>query len=590
MRIAGWLVGIVGAVLLLGAIINTAAALQTPSSQAWGVAVGGLAISLLVLAAGIWLIKRGAGPTKPKVVGGYRVGWLDEPFINYSWIAIIGLTVFLSGIMWLVSGLDLLFGSHPVARRRAGWIFGSLSFLILLVVLNIVLLVPKDDSAAIAAAPELAATVPADFVRRTTDDPAFYFRTPRSWQMQPVNGPMKVKLRMSPAGGSVNLVTVPQDAGQTITGTLAKLPAYLEKEHPDLKVVQSDVVKLAGRPAGRFSYELTNPSGERVRLCQYVLLKDGQEYVLTYGAPVGLYDTLLPSVQAAAVSMHLPGEPMTPDRPVIASGPIPRSESVRIPPRQVDRTPSAPALTAPTVIHEPSPVAASQSPAAQKSSNDLPDTGPGDRIWVRDDSVRPPQANPVRPSFGAHRSGLALRIHPNAPTPPAAAQAAEQFAAAEKAWQPASGAVVDLLPTFTGTGLQRVDGNLVLEQSMSISTPRRFTPPVDFRMVLLTNDNDTRLAYAANEIIFNWEMRPTEFRVGGGPANGRHKPGVGELPANRWTAVEMKVTATDMTLWVDGHQIYQTAADFSQINQPLRITAHRGQVQVHSVSVIDAKD
>jgi hypothetical protein len=177
------------------------------------------------------------------------------------------------------------------------------------------------------------------------------------------------------------------------------------------------------------------------------------------------------------------------------------------------------------------------------------------------------------------------RPEPTPLTLPSAAETAAQLRRIEAAWQPASGRVLDLLPALTG-GVTDTDGLLLDRDHCRAQTTRQFRPPVTFRIVALTQTNDTRLAYAARQIIFNWEMEPTQLRIDGGPANGRHAKGAGLLPAGQWVGIELKFTETDLRIFVDGHETYRTTADFSRIDQPLAITAHVGSTRVRTVTAV----
>ncbi len=165
------------------------------------------------------------------------------------------------------------------------------------------------------------------------------------------------------------------------------------------------------------------------------------------------------------------------------------------------------------------------------------------------------------------------------------ADEAQQLQAIAGFWHK-QGNAVDLLATMRNAPPAGADGTVTLDNGRGIVSLARYRPPVTFQIVLMSNIQDTRIAYAANQIIFNWELVHTELRVDGGPASGKHKPGVGQLPADQWTAIEMTVTPAAMIIDVDGQEIYNVAGDFSRVNEPLSITAHNGTLKVHSVKVI----
>src|SRR5580698_6122245 len=80
-----------------------------------------------------------------------------------------------------------------------------------------------------------------------------------------------------------------------------------------------------------------------------------------------------------------------------------------------------------------------------------------------------------------------------------------------------------------------------------LSTGCSFRPPVEITVVAKTDSTNLRLVYAADQIIFNWELDPTQLRVDGGPANGRHKRGAGGIPVNQFVTVRWIVTASNQS-------------------------------------------
>jgi hypothetical protein len=127
---------------------------------------------------------------------------------------------------------------------------------------------------------------------------------------------------------------------------------------------------------------------------------------------------------------------------------------------------------------------------------------------------------------------------------------------------------------------------VLLNTRNKIATAETFKPPVKFKIVCWTEGKDFRLAHAADYIIFNWEMNPSEFRIDGGPASGRHKPGAGALPQGKWATLELVVEPNEMVIFVDGEERWRQSADFSQVDKPLTITAHQGTAKLKSVEVI----
>jgi hypothetical protein len=64
------------------------------------------------------------------------------------------------------------------------------------------------------------------------------------------------------------------------------------------------------------------------------------------------------------------------------------------------------------------------------------------------------------------------------------------------------------------------NGNpIVLRDSDTLITGATFKPPVEITLVAKTDSTNIRVGYAANQIIFNWELHKKQLRVDGGPAN-----------------------------------------------------------------------
>jgi hypothetical protein len=86
-----------------------------------------------------------------------------------------------------------------------------------------------------------------------------------------------------------------------------------------------------------------------------------------------------------------------------------------------------------------------------------------------------------------------------------------------------------------------------------------------------------------DQLILNWEMNADELRLDGGPAGGRHQKGMGRLPANKWTTVELTVKPDEMVLTVDGAERLRTKADFSKVDEAFSLT---GEVRVRSITEV----
>jgi hypothetical protein len=118
-----------------------------------------------------------------------------------------------------------------------------------------------------------------------------------------------------------------------------------------------------------------------------------------------------------------------------------------------------------------------------------------------------------------------------------------------------------------------------------LTTPGAFQPPVEITIVAKTDSHDIRMAYAADQIIFNWGDNPDELRVDGGPANGKHKPGAGKIPANQFLAIRWVVTARKQAIYVDNDLRYEHWGDYSQINRAVSVFPCDSKVTVKSIQV-----
>ena len=131
----------------------------------------------------------------------------------------------------------------------------------------------------------------------------------------------------------------------------------------------------------------------------------------------------------------------------------------------------------------------------------------------------------------------------------------------------------------------------VLKGNARLNTPQSFRPPVEITVIAKTDSTNLRLAYAADQIIFNWEMDQSQLRVDGGPADGRHKMGAGRIPKGKYVTVRWVVTTTHQAVYVDGRQRFEHEGDYSQINRPVTVFPANGStVSVKSITVKHVAD
>jgi hypothetical protein len=126
---------------------------------------------------------------------------------------------------------------------------------------------------------------------------------------------------------------------------------------------------------------------------------------------------------------------------------------------------------------------------------------------------------------------------------------------------------------------------IVLKHTDSVATVQSFKPPVEITVVAKTDSTNIRLGYAANQIIFNWEVNPTQLRVDGGPADKKHKAGAGEIPVNRYVTIKWLVTPVKQSVFVNGQLRFEHEGDYSEIDRPVRVFTHQAKVSLKSLEV-----
>jgi hypothetical protein len=143
----------------------------------------------------------------------------------------------------------------------------------------------------------------------------------------------------------------------------------------------------------------------------------------------------------------------------------------------------------------------------------------------------------------------------------------------------------ELLARMQGKTSGTANGVVLLKPGDRIATAESFKPPIAFRMVVQTEGPDFRVAYACDQLIFNWELDPNQLRIDGGPASGRHKGGAGGVPQKVWVTIDLVVKKDSMTVSVNDEVRQTVQADFSEVSQKFSITSHRASLQVKSVKV-----
>ena len=130
------------------------------------------------------------------------------------------------------------------------------------------------------------------------------------------------------------------------------------------------------------------------------------------------------------------------------------------------------------------------------------------------------------------------------------------------------------------------DRGFVLGGSDRLSTPGTFKPPVEITVVAKTDSTNLRLAYAADDVIFNWEVDRDSLRIVGGPADGRHKAGAGRIPVGSYVTIRWVVTPQHQSIYVDDQLRFEHEGDYSHINRCVSVFPELGStITVKSIKV-----
>ena len=126
---------------------------------------------------------------------------------------------------------------------------------------------------------------------------------------------------------------------------------------------------------------------------------------------------------------------------------------------------------------------------------------------------------------------------------------------------------------------------IVLVGNDRLVTPGSFRPPVEITIVAKTDSNNLRLSYAADQVIFNWEINNRELRIDGGPANGMHKDDAGEVPKDQYVTIRWVVTPQKQSIFVNKELRFEHGGDYSGIDKPVAVFAAQSRVTVKSIAV-----
>ena len=148
---------------------------------------------------------------------------------------------------------------------------------------------------------------------------------------------------------------------------------------------------------------------------------------------------------------------------------------------------------------------------------------------------------------------------------------------------PVDDTFVDQMPFLAGG---RQGSPIRLEKKDVLTTLRTFKPPVDIAIEAMTDSTNLRMGYAADQIIFNWELNMKQLRVDGGPAARKHKSNAGQIPTKEFVNLRWIVTPKRQAIYVDGELRFEHMGDYSAIDKPVRVFPRQGsEVVVRSLKV-----
>jgi hypothetical protein len=175
---------------------------------------------------------------------------------------------------------------------------------------------------------------------------------------------------------------------------------------------------------------------------------------------------------------------------------------------------------------------------------------------------------------------VAAKLPKNTATSPASSPLSTSAQPEASPWR-------DITRTFSG-GNRRHSG-IVLKKSRTESRDS-YAVPVEIEYVCMTDSTNIRLAYACRHLIFNWEVNRSALRIDGGPANGKHRPGAGEIPTGEFVTIRQVVEKDSMSVFVDDELRATWRADFSAVDSPIAVfSTHGATVTVKSVRIREAQ-
>ncbi|MBN8418295.1 MAG: protein kinase [Verrucomicrobia bacterium] len=126
---------------------------------------------------------------------------------------------------------------------------------------------------------------------------------------------------------------------------------------------------------------------------------------------------------------------------------------------------------------------------------------------------------------------------------------------------------------------------MVLQKNDRFISAEKFTPPVEFTLVVKTQKDDLRMAYTARQVIFNWDKNQDELRLDADPAGARHVPGMGRIPEDTFVTIQWRIMPHMQSITVDGKRRLLHFGDYSKVDNPLEVFPLNHPVTIKSAKV-----
>ena len=118
------------------------------------------------------------------------------------------------------------------------------------------------------------------------------------------------------------------------------------------------------------------------------------------------------------------------------------------------------------------------------------------------------------------------------------------------------------------------DNTLVVSNKEYLTSKSSYRPPVQIDVVAKTDSNDLRVEYAAGKIVFSWGGNKDQLFICDGLLGTKYIDGQGFVEPNKFVRVTLIVTNDTAIIAVDGKVRYTTKADFSAVNEPVKISTY----------------